>query len=583
MSRQTEKSKWLVLGTVCVALFMVNLDGNVVNLAMPTIIRQFHATLSQMEWISNAYLLTFAVFLITLGRLGDEIGRRRMLLAGLVGFTVGSALCGSAQNVGQLIAFRVLQGIGGSAMMPATLSLITASFPLRERGRAMGFWGAASGLAFVMGPIIGGWLTQSGLGPALNALLGIADNWRCVFYVNVPFGALSLLAALAFVPESRDEEARRRLDVGGVALASLAVFLLTWGFIEGGRLGWLHPSRPLVVGGHEVAPFGLSVVPLCFLLAAGLGAAFVLYEKSRTADPLVDLSLFRNRNYSVGLFTGVILSFGLMGATFILPLYCQAVLGIDPVHTGTLMLPFALALLVSSPVAGVLSDRVGAKAVLVTGLIVLALSYLVIARFRVDTRGPETILPFVVMGIGMGLSMTPLTNMTLYGVPAAKSGGASGILSTMRQTGAVMGVAILGLVLQSAMASAVGAHARQIAGLPPAAQQALVRYVRQGGVYGMPDNGPGGLAAQLGSALSSPGVGASIDGVMKQSFTDGVNDTFRVAAFIGAGTVLVSLLMTRIGRRREPDRSTTDPSEGFGPAAAGASLPEMDQPGTPAA
>jgi MFS family permease len=174
----SKNTRWFVLGTVCFALFMINLDRNVVNLAMPTIIRQFGATLAQMEWISNAYMLTFAVFLITLGRLGDEVGRRRMFLVGLAGFTVGSALCGAAQNVGQLIAFRVVQGIGGSAMMPATFSLITANFRKEERGRTMGFWGAVSGLAFIMGPIIGGWLTQAGLGPALNRFFGVSDNWR---------------------------------------------------------------------------------------------------------------------------------------------------------------------------------------------------------------------------------------------------------------------------------------------------------------------------------------------------------------------------------------------------------------------
>jgi len=200
VSLHSNRTKWLVLGTVCFGLFMVNLDGNVVNLAMPTIIRQFNATLSQMEWISNAYMLTFAVFLITLGRLGDQIGRKKMFLAGLVGFTVGSALCGAAQNVGQLIAFRVLQGIGGSAMMPATLSLITANFSKEERGRAMGFWGGASGLAFIMGPILGGWLTQSGLGPALNSFFGVQDYWRFVFFVNVPFGILTFLLTAVTIP-----------------------------------------------------------------------------------------------------------------------------------------------------------------------------------------------------------------------------------------------------------------------------------------------------------------------------------------------------------------------------------------------
>ena len=268
MTLQDNRTKWLVLSTVCFGLFMVNLDGNVVNLAMPTIIRQFNATLAQMEWISNAYMLTFAVFLITLGRLGDQLGRKKLFLAGLVGFTLGSALCGAAQNVGQLIAFRVLQGIGGSALMPATLSLITASFDKKERGRAMGFWGAASGLAFIMGPILGGWLTQAGLGPALNSLLGVQDHWRFVFFVNVPFGVVTFILAATRIPESRDEGVASRLDAAGVALSSVAVFLLTYGFIAGPRCGWLAPSRPFSVLGLTVAPFGLSFVPFCFLAAA---------------------------------------------------------------------------------------------------------------------------------------------------------------------------------------------------------------------------------------------------------------------------------------------------------------------------
>lgn len=533
-------TKWLVLATVCFALFMINLDGNVVNLAMPTIIRQFKATLPQMEWISNAYLLTFAVFLITLGRMGDQIGRKKMFLAGLVGFTVGSALCGSAQNVGQLIAYRVVQGVGGSAMMPATLSLITANFPPEERGRALGFWGAVSGLAFIIGPTLGGWLTQSGLGPAINGLVGIQQFWRYVFYVNVPFGALAFVIALAVVPESRSSETANRLDVAGVALASTAVFLLTFGFIEGPRYGWWKSVRGFSL-------FGLSVVPMFLVLAGLLGAAFFLYEKRRRTDPLVDLELFSDRNYSIGMVTGVILNFALMGAIFLVPLYCQSVLGIDPIHTGTLMIPFALALLVASPAAGILSDRIGGKYVLVAGLAVLAASDLLLGRFRVDTRPAELILPFVVMGIGMGMSMTPLTNLTLSGVSQGKTGGASGVLATTRQIGAVMGIAIFSVFLQSGMAGSIGMHAREVPGLSPAAQQVLVRYVAAGGLYGVPDSSENGLGAQLArvSGTSAPG---GIDLALKRSFTDSINQTFLIAALIGLAAVVVSLFVA--GRLR---------------------------------
>ncbi len=555
---RSNNTKWLVLATVCFALFMINLDGNVVNLAMPTIIRQFGATFSQLEWISNAYLLTFAVFLITLGRLGDQVGRRKMFLAGLAGFTLGSALCGSAQNVGQLIAFRVVQGIGGSAMMPATLSLITANFPLEERGRAMGFWGAVSGLAFIMGPTLGGWLTQSGVGP-INGLLGIHDFWRYVFYINVPFGALASLFALVVIPESRDRETANRLDVLGVVLSSAAIFLLTFGFIEGPRYGWWW------TGARRFSLFGLSIVPVALALAGMLAASFLAHQRRRPIDPLVDLSLFRDRNYSIGMITGVILNFALMGAIFLVPLYSQSVLGIDPIHTGTLMLPFATALLVASPAAGILSDRVGGKYVLVAGLIVLAASNILLGRFRVDTRPTELILPFVVMGLGMGMSMTPLTNLTLAGVAQHKTGGASGVLSTTRQIGAVMGIAIFSVFLQGGMVGSIATHAAEVPDLPPAAQKVLVRYVAAGGLYGVPDNSENGLAAQLTRAVEparrTKALGAGIDLALKRSFTDGINETFLIAALIGAAAVVVALFVARRPGMRENAKKIVEEDE----------------------
>jgi EmrB/QacA subfamily drug resistance transporter len=587
MRERSNRTKWLVLGTVCFALFMINLDGNVVNLAMPTIIRQYHATLSQLEWISNAYMLTFAVFLITLGRLGDQVGRKKMFLAGLVGFTVGSALCGAAQSVSQLIAFRVVQGIGGSAMMPATLSLITANFEKEERGRAMGFWGAVTGLAFILGPIIGGYLTQSGLGAAINGFIGIEQFWRYVFFINVPFGALALVIGLVAIPESKDRETRHHLDVAGMILSSLAVFLLTFGFIEGPRYGWWSSVRDFSVAGVSLRPFGLSIAPLLLALAAVMGISFVLYERRRRQDPLVDLSLFSNRNYSIGMITGVILNFALMGAVFLVPLYCQSVLGIDPIHTGTLMLPFALALLVASPLAGVLSDKVGGKYVLLAGMVILAFSDLLMGRFSVDTRAAELIVPFVVMGLGMGLSMTPLTNLTLYGVSAEKAGGASGVLSTMRQIGAVMGVAVFSVVLQSSMVGSIGVHAREVPHLPPAAQKVLVGYVAGGGLYGVPDGGENGLAAQLARAMrpktatgaqtpqaASPSqqaaaaqmmkdMGAGIDLAMKRSFTDSINVTFLMAALIGAVAVVVAFFIEGKRRVRRGAKQLV-PAEGAG-------------------
>jgi MFS family permease len=350
------------------------------------------------------------------------------------------------------------------------------------------------------------------------------------------------------------------------------VFLIAYGFVEGPRYGWLKASRDFVVAGTALRPFGLSIVPFLFALGAVLGAAFVLYERRRRVDPLVDLSLFSNRNYSIGLIAGVILNFALMGAMFLMPLFCQSVLGIDPLHTGTLMLPFACALLVASPLAGILSDRIGGKYILIVGLAVLAVSDLLVAHFRVDTRASELFIPFVFMGIGMGLSMTPLTNLTLYGVAPEKSGGASGVLSTMRQIGAVMGVAIFSVALQSNMVGAIKTHAAEIPRFPPAAQTVLVNYVAAGGLYGVPDNGPNGLAARLMAAMKPAAaaaetqqpsaadlaaaaqrmkeMGTGVELAMKSSFTDSINETFRLAALIGVGAVAVAFFMAGTRRRK---------------------------------
>lgn len=582
--------KWWVLGTVCFAIFMVNLDGNVVSLAIPTIVRDFNASLSQIEWVTNAYLLTFAVFLITLGRLGDEIGRKKLFLGGLVLFALGSALCGAAASMGQLVVFRVIQGIGGSAMMPATLSLIAANFRAEERGRAMGFWGAVSGLAFIAGPIIGGYLTQNGLGSTINTLLGVRETWRYVFYLNVPFGLLAFFIGVVVIPESQDPQSTRRIDFAGVLLSSLAVFLLTYAFIEGPRLGWWTARSALSIGALTVPAGSVSVVPVLFALALLAGSAFIVYERKRRSEPLVDLSLFSNRNYSMGMIIGIILNFTVMGATFLLPLFFQSVLGISPVNTGAILVPFALAILVTSPIAGILSDRLPGKYIIVAGMLVLALSDLVMGHFTMRTTPADTILAFVIMGIGMGLSMTPITNLTLSEIPAGKVGGASGVLSTTRQIGAVMGIAVFSVILQSAMVDNVRVHMQEVPGLPASARTIFVDYVADGGLFAPGENPAEAVGGRLAKVMESPGnrpavtrtghtspgsaaestapVGSAamrlhrivldIDRVLRQAFTDSINTTILIASLFGALGAFAALFLQ--GNRK----STRTPASGNG-------------------
>lgn len=565
--------KWLTLATVCFALLMIVLDGNVVNLAMPQIMKNFGASLSQIEWVNNAYLLSFAVLLITLGRLGDELGRKKLFSLGLIFFTIGSILCGTASDVNWLIAYRIIQGIGGAAMMPATLSLIAANFEKKERGAAMGIWGAVAGLGIVLGPIVGGYLTDRGLGASLNSFLHITEFWRYVFYINLPVGLLALVAAFLVIPESTDRERSHRYDIMGILLSSLSVFLLTYGFIEGTKYGWWRVIEKYSLFGKEISFGGLSVIPMIFALALALGVVFVFYEKTQKKDPLVDLKLFRKRNFSVGVLVTGILSFGMMGSFFLLPLFLQVVMGYTPIKTGQVLMPFAITIMVMAPIAGRLADKIGGKYLIVVGLSIMALGSYLLAHFRVDTEIRDLILPFVVTGIGMGLSQAPLTNTTLLETPEEEVGGASGVSSTARQIGSVMGIAILGAFLQASLASTINKNIDQIADLPASAKSLIIDNVSsqsfnqdrskleeqlamemKKGVPAIeiPANLPAERRAALAQsqaqiakemALKFKQVGERIGEAVKKSFVQSINDTFKLASLIALFGAVVALLL----------------------------------------
>jgi len=565
-----DSRKWWTLGTVCFALLMIVLDGNVVNLAIPSILKDFGATMSQIEWVNNAYLLTFAVFLITFGRLGDEIGRKKMFIGGLIAFVIGSVLCGIANDINQLILFRVVQGLGGAAMMPATISLIAANFEKKERGSAMGIWGAVAGLGIVLGPIIGGYLTDKGLGSSLNNFFNISELWRYVFYINVPIGVLALISALRFIPESKDHERTHRFDILGIILSAIAVFFLTFGFIEGAKYGWWTTKESFAIFGQTLNISIFSIIPVFFAVAVIAGALFILVEKKCKKDPLVDLKLFKRKNFSVGNITTSILSFGMMGSFFLLPLFLQIVMGFAPIKTGQVLMPFAITIMIMAPISGKLADKIGGKFLVSTGLLIMAAGAFLLGRFQVNTEIKDLILPFIVMGIGMGLTQAPLTNISLLETPEDEVGGASGVLSTARQIGSVMGIAILGAFLQTILATKIETNVNNIAGLPDSAKTLIVKSIETEGLS--EDNSK--METELKKSLANS-AGAGIPTVnlstltpdqlvaikaeqtatqnqfakiseevalaAKKSFVDSINETFKVAALIALLGVLSSL------------------------------------------
>jgi len=329
--------RWWALGAMCFALFMIMLDNTVVNVALPSIQRGLHATTSSLEWTVQAYTLTFAVLLVTGGRLGDLFGRRRMFLFGVSVFAFSSFMIALSQTDTWLIAFRALQGVGSAFMMPATLSIITNAFPAHERGRAIGTWAGVSAMALAIGPVLGGFLVQD-------------VSWQSIFLLNVPVAALAIVVTLFAVQESRDETATREVDIPGVAALTVGLASLVLALVKSNTWGW-GSTRVLAL-------FGVALLAL---------AAFVAIEPRRLA-PMVEFAFFRSRSFFGANVVAFIVSFVMFATFFSLALYMQDILGFTPLQTGLRFLPTTLCVMVSGPISGRLADRIGSRPLMTAGL-----------------------------------------------------------------------------------------------------------------------------------------------------------------------------------------------------------------------
>jgi EmrB/QacA subfamily drug resistance transporter len=411
-----DNRRWWTLGAMCFALFMIMLDNTVVNVALPSIQRGLHATTSSLEWTVNAYTLTFAVTLVTGGRLGDLFGRRRMFLFGVAVFGTSSFLIGLAQSDTWLIAFRAVQGIGSGFMMPATLSIITNTFDARERGRAIGTWAGVSAMALAIGPVVGGLLVQE-------------VSWQSIFFLNVPVAIVAIAVTLLAARESRDETAIREVDVPGVATLTIALGALVLGLVQSNEWGW-GSARVLGL-------FALALIAL---------AGFVTIERRRRA-PMVDFAFFRSRSFFGANVVAFIVSFAMFAMFFFLALYMQDVLRYSPLQAGVRFLPSTLMIMIIAPIAGRTADRIGPRPLMTGGLILV--SFALFWMTGITTRSGYGFLSvsFVVMGIGMGLVMSPMSTAAMNSVDPAKAGVASGVLSMVRMVGSTFGVAVMGAII----------------------------------------------------------------------------------------------------------------------------------------
>ncbi len=411
-----EYRKWWTLAAVSFALFMIMLDNTVVNVALPAIQRDLGISVSELEWVVTGYALSFAVLILTGGKLADMYGRRRVFLIGLAMFTLASFFCGLAGGANVLIAARVLQGVGAAFMMPATLSIIMATFAPKERGTALGIWVGVSAMALAIGPLIGGLITET---------LG----WNWIFYINVPIGLAGLVAGRVIIRESKDTSAEQRLDLPGLITSGISLFALVYALTEANSRGW---TSPLILG--------------LFALSAVTGAAFILLELHQRL-PLFDLRLFRNPTFAGANTVALLVSLAMFGVFFFISLFLQNVLGYSAVRAGASFLPMTLLIIVVAPLAGRASDRIGSRWLMTGGMTLVGCALLVFAQISPHSSYLSLLPGMVFGGIGMASTMTPMTAAALSSVPVDKAGVGSGILNTFRQVGGSLGIATLGALL----------------------------------------------------------------------------------------------------------------------------------------
>ena len=423
--------RWAILGVLVVSLLVVVLDNTILNIALPTIQRDLKASQGELVWAVDSYILAFAALLFTWGVLGDRLGRKKVLVIGLVLFAAASAVCAFSVSSGMLIGFRAVMGIGGAAVLPTTLAIITVVFPPHERGKAIGAWAGAVGAAVALGPILGGVLLQN---PQWSNWL-TGNDWGSVFLINVPIVIIGVIAIVRVVPETKDPNPRR-LDLQGLALSIIGLTALIYGIIHASSTkNWLDPGVVIPVLG------GIAVI------------ALFLFLEARSDHSSFDVSLFRNRGYSVSLIAVSLAFFALSGITFTLPFYLQILRGYDTLIAGLCFVPFALGQIIAAPRSGTTVLQFGYRKVITGGLILVALSLIGLLFLQMDTPIWMLLVVFFIFGFGMGNVIAPASTVMQNVLPLARAGAGSAVQNTVRQVGGALGVAIVGTVLATQYAA----------------------------------------------------------------------------------------------------------------------------------
>lgn len=411
------RMKWYVMAAVAMGIFLSTIDSSIVNLALPTLVRELHTDFPTVQWVILGYLLGLTALMLSVGRLADIRGKKPLYVAGFVIFTIGSVLCGLSPTIYALILFRIVQSIGAAMILALGSAIVTENFPPEERGRALGISGTAVSLGIVIGPTLGGLLIN-------------AASWRWIFFVNLPVGIIGTLMAIRYIPAIKPRGGQR-FDIWGslTLVAGLLCLLLalTWG---------------QNIGFSENRILGLFSGSLIFFLA-------FLYIEAHIEDPIIDLSLFLNEKFSVGLITGFITFFVIAGIILLMPFYLENVLGYDTRQVGLMLAVVPIAMGIIAPIAGSISDRVGTRPITVVGLIILLIGYVGLSTLRLNTTPLQYILLFLPIGLGMGIFQSPNNSAIMGSAPQERLGVVSGMLAITRTMGQTMGIALLGALWAS--------------------------------------------------------------------------------------------------------------------------------------
>lgn len=487
--------RWLTLAVLCMSLIVIGVDNTILNVALPTLVRDLGATTSQLQWIVDGYTLVFAGLLLTAGSLGDRFGRRGALSIGLIIFASGSVLSAMANSAAQLTATRALMGVGAALIMPATLSIVTNVFTVpEERARAIAIWAGFSAMGIAVGPLAGGYLLQH-------------YYWGSVFLVNVPIAIVALVAGRLFVPTSKDRTAPK-LDPLGALLSIAGLVALLWSIIEAPSKGWT--SQPILTG---------------FAVAAVLLGSFIAWELN-SSHPMLNVGFFKNPRFTAASVAVTLTFFAMFGALFLLTQYLQLVLGYSALAAGIRIAPFALVMMTVAPLSAKLASRFGTKAVVVTGLVTLSSSLYLLSRLEISGGYRQVLVAMVVMALGMALTMAPATESIMGSLPRDKAGVGSAVNDTTRQVGGALGVAVIGSIFSSVYASKMG---DLLVGkpVPPEAAHAITDSI----------GGAMEVANRVGGDL-----GAALTEASRSAFVEGMHHSVLISAGIALLGALVALL-----------------------------------------